>query len=168
MDAEKDGEPEIDIMGMKELRVREGLPKGGELKRLLVIRLAFFTDGECLAEKLKLQGKSKAYRVSKIELGRWMVSRKAMAHYVINAIVHWWDEFENKCEHHILAANVLSSRSSHNTDLCMSALPFRSSTVSHLDRNLRWIKKPPRRVVKSYHCQLHPHSSDMFAIFEVM
>lgn len=70
LDAEKDGEPEIDIMGMKELRVREALPKGGELKMLLVTRLAFFTDGECLAEKLELQGKSKAYRVSKIELGK--------------------------------------------------------------------------------------------------
>ena len=105
-DAEEDGEPGADIMGTKEWRGREGLPKEGELKRVLVVRPALLTDGECLADKLELEAKQgkggkkeskKAYRVSEEELGGWTVSRKDVAHFVVDAIIHRWDEFENKC-----------------------------------------------------------------------
>lgn len=103
-DAKEDGEPGADIMGTEEWRGREGLPKEGELKRVLVIRPALLTDGDCLADKLEAKpgkcGKKelkKAYRVSEEELGGWTVSRKDVAHFVVDAIVHRWDEFENKC-----------------------------------------------------------------------
>jgi hypothetical protein len=79
----------------------QGGSKEGELKRVLVVRPALLTDGECLAEKLELEGvkkeSKKAYRVSEGELGGWTVSRKDVAHFVVDAIVHRWDEFEDKC-----------------------------------------------------------------------
>ncbi|CAA7270997.1 unnamed protein product [Cyclocybe aegerita] len=94
-----DGEPEDDIMGAKgdEWKKREGLPAEGSLKRALVIRPAFLTDGECKAEDEKEKKKGKpGYRVSEGELGGWTVSRKDVAHFVADAILNRWSEFENK------------------------------------------------------------------------
>ncbi|KAF9478504.1 hypothetical protein BDN70DRAFT_879943 [Pholiota conissans] len=90
----EDGEPDEEIMGpnWKEL---PGLPAEGSLKHVLVIRPALLTDGECKAEKPGKKGP--AYRVSEEELGAWTVSRKDVAHFIADAVLHRWSEFENKC-----------------------------------------------------------------------
>lgn len=94
-----DKEPSADIMGSdwKEL---EGLPAPGSLKRVLVLRPALFTDGECVADRtVKHNGKGKAkepYRVSEAELGGYTISRKDVAHFIVDAALNRWDEFEGK------------------------------------------------------------------------
>ena len=97
-----DGEPGEDLMGPGDWTKREGLPAPGSLKRVLVIRPALLTDGECIAEKevsaTTKKGKRKEpYRVSDKELHGYTVSRKDVAHFVVDAVSNRWDEFENKC-----------------------------------------------------------------------
>jgi len=67
---------------------RPGLPEAGSLKRVLVIRPALLTDGECRAEKPGRNASVAPYRVSEQELGKWMVSRKDTAHFVVDAILN--------------------------------------------------------------------------------
>ncbi|EAU88922.1 hypothetical protein CC1G_10568 [Coprinopsis cinerea okayama7 len=82
------GEPAVEIMGGSDWKNREGLPKPGELKKILVIRPALLTDGECKC----------VYRVSTGEVGGWTVSRKDVAHFLVDAVLkeERWKEFENK------------------------------------------------------------------------
>jgi hypothetical protein len=98
-DTKNDGEPGDDIMG-SDWTEREGLPAAGSLKRVLVIRPALLTDGECVAESDNggtTKGKSKdAYRVSEGDLRGWTVSRKDVAHFVVDAVLNRWEEFGNK------------------------------------------------------------------------
>ncbi|KAF8163703.1 hypothetical protein B0H34DRAFT_651415 [Crassisporium funariophilum] len=89
-----DGEPGEDIMG-PDWTHRLGLPAAASLKRVLVIRPAFLTDGECIAETQPQGGAP--YRVSEGELGGWTISRKDVAHLVADAVLNRWDEYENKC-----------------------------------------------------------------------
>ncbi|KAJ3565592.1 hypothetical protein NP233_g7535 [Leucocoprinus birnbaumii] len=87
----------------------EGLPKEGELKHVVVIRPSLLMDGESKGEKydeLKKQGKELPnkgkrgrlpYRVStESELGGYTVTRKDVAHFIVELIQGRWDEFENK------------------------------------------------------------------------
>lgn len=86
------GEPSDDIMGF-DWKNREGLPAEGSLKRVLVIRPALLTDGDCVADKAQ----KAAYRVGEEVIGAWTVSRKDVAHFVVDAALNRWDEFEGKC-----------------------------------------------------------------------
>lgn len=99
-DAREDGNPRADIMGAGDWTAREGLPAAGSLKRVLVIRPAMFTDGESVAEKETpggKKGKEKApYRVSESEIGGYTISRKDVAHFIVDAVVNRWDEFEGR------------------------------------------------------------------------
>lgn len=61
---------------------REGLPEFGTLKKILVVRPALLMDGERKAGK---KGKDIGYKVSEQELGGWTVSRKDVAHFVVEA-----------------------------------------------------------------------------------
>jgi hypothetical protein len=90
-----DAEPGDDIMG-PDWKNREGLPAASSLKRALLIRAAMLTDGECLAEKDNAGKRKQAYRVSERDFGSWTVSRKDVAHFVVDAVLNRWDEFENK------------------------------------------------------------------------
>jgi hypothetical protein len=96
----EDGNPSEDIMGAGDWTTREGLPAAGALKHVLVIRPAIFTDGECMAEKDAPGGKKgkgkEAYRVSESELGGWTISRKDVAHFIVDAVLNRWDEFEGR------------------------------------------------------------------------
>jgi hypothetical protein len=92
----EDGEPDESIMGPNWTE-RPGLPEAGSLKRVLVIRPALLTDGECRAEKPGRDAGVPPYLVSEKELGKWTVSRKDTAHFVVDAILNRWSEFENKC-----------------------------------------------------------------------
>ncbi|THU96942.1 hypothetical protein K435DRAFT_778301 [Dendrothele bispora CBS 962.96] len=97
-----DGEPEENILP-KGWQNFEGLPEKGSLKDyILVIRPALLTDGECKAEeepKKKKKDDKPAYRVQDVndgELRGWTVSRKDVAHFVVQAVSERWDEFKGK------------------------------------------------------------------------
>lgn len=87
-------EPGSDIMGGGWMH-RPGLPPSGTLKRVLVVRPAWLTDGKCVADEVQATGKGKSYRVSEEELGGYTISRRDIAHFVVDALTRW-DEFENK------------------------------------------------------------------------
>jgi len=98
--AKDDGEPVEDLVGPDWTKL-EGLPAPGSFKRVLVVRPSILTDGECVAERIQSgpeqdKGK-KPYRVGEGDLRGWTVSRKDVAHFVVDAILNRWDEFENKC-----------------------------------------------------------------------
>ncbi|KAJ7493415.1 hypothetical protein B0H11DRAFT_2006306 [Mycena galericulata] len=92
--SDADGEPTTDVMGTQWTE-RKGLPGPGTLKRVLVIRPALLTDGKCVADKVQSTGKGKMYRVSEDELGGYTVSRKDVAHFIVDALGRW-EEFGNK------------------------------------------------------------------------
>jgi hypothetical protein len=88
-----DGEPSEDIMG-KAWTERPNLPAPGSLsKNVLVVRPALLTDGICKADTA---GK-KAYRVAEPDIKGWTVSRKDVAHFVVDAVQNRWDEYAGKC-----------------------------------------------------------------------
>ncbi|KAG1722068.1 hypothetical protein EDB19DRAFT_1646034 [Suillus lakei] len=72
------------------------IPSAGELKSIAVIRPALFTDGVCRAD---VKGKgSEAYRVKEGDLeGSWTVSRRDVAHFLVEGMVRHWQEWEGKC-----------------------------------------------------------------------
>ncbi|KAF8877043.1 hypothetical protein BD779DRAFT_1558843 [Infundibulicybe gibba] len=90
-----DREPPEEIMGPGDWTQRPGLPAPGTLNSVLVIRPALLTDGDCRADKAKARGKP-AYRVSEPDISTWTVSRKDVAHFVADAVLNRWHEFENK------------------------------------------------------------------------
>lgn len=87
-----DGEPDEKIMGPA-WREREGLPAAGSMKNIMVVRPALLTDGACLAD-----GSNKpAYRLSDKEIkGGYTVSRKDVAHFVMDAVSNRWNDFADK------------------------------------------------------------------------
>lgn len=91
-DTKNNGEPGQLMLGPGDWQTREGLPEAGSLKKVLVIRPAMLNDGECVAEKAG----SKKYRVSTDNLSGYFVSRKDVAHFIADAVLNRWDEFENK------------------------------------------------------------------------
>ncbi|ESK95119.1 hypothetical protein Moror_13851 [Moniliophthora roreri MCA 2997] len=72
-----------------------GLPERGSLEGVLIVRGAMFTDGESMAES---KGKKKGYRVTDSELpGAWTISRKDVAHFIVDALLNKWDQYGSKC-----------------------------------------------------------------------
>ncbi|EPQ57839.1 hypothetical protein GLOTRDRAFT_36959 [Gloeophyllum trabeum ATCC 11539] len=69
-----------------------GLPSGGELKEdVVVVRPAMLTDGSCRAEA------GKTYRTSDtIILGAYTVSRRDVAHFIVEGIIKNWDTWKGK------------------------------------------------------------------------
>jgi hypothetical protein len=95
-DPKADGAVAEDILGGGWTR-RKGLPAAGSLRRMLVVRPALLTDGKCVADEVEAKGKDKLpYRVSEQELGGYTISRKDIAHFVVDALTRRWNEFENK------------------------------------------------------------------------
>ncbi|KAF9458771.1 hypothetical protein BDZ94DRAFT_1200535, partial [Collybia nuda] len=99
-DTREDGNPGEAIMGPGDWKTRTGLPEAGTLKRVLVIRPAMFTDGESVGDKGAQEGKKgkgkEPYRVSEAEIGGYTISRKDVAHFVVDAVTNRWDEFEGR------------------------------------------------------------------------
>ncbi|KAJ3764344.1 hypothetical protein EV360DRAFT_31524 [Lentinula raphanica] len=94
---EQDGEPQADIMGSDRWMDRDGFPAEGSFKNVLVIRPALLTDGECKADKAEGKGKA-GYKVQEGEpSGAYTVSRKDVAHFVADAALNRWNEYQNKC-----------------------------------------------------------------------
>jgi hypothetical protein len=92
-DPKRDGIAQEDILG-EGWMARKGLPAPGSLKHVLIVRPALLTDGKCVGDEVKGTGK-KPYRVSEKEFKGYTVSRKDIAHFVVDALDRW-DEFENK------------------------------------------------------------------------
>ncbi|KAL0565410.1 hypothetical protein V5O48_016612 [Marasmius crinis-equi] len=86
-----DGEPKESILPPDWTTQTPGLPEPGSLKKILVVRPALLTDGECQADK-----GGKGYKVSEEDLGGWTVSRRDVAHFVADAVLSNWDHYVNK------------------------------------------------------------------------
>ncbi|KAG1860603.1 hypothetical protein DFJ58DRAFT_268492 [Suillus subalutaceus] len=72
------------------------VPNIGELKSIVIIRPALLTDGVCRAD-VKGEG-SEAYRVKEGDLeSSWTVSRRDVAHFIVEGVVKHWQEWEGKC-----------------------------------------------------------------------
>jgi hypothetical protein len=77
----------------------ERLPQPGSVKGVVVIRPALLVDGDCRADKLN-DGKGKGkepYRVKEGDIGGWTVSRKEVAHFVVEGVLGDWGRWEGKC-----------------------------------------------------------------------
>jgi len=94
-DAEEVGE---DILGSG---WQDGLPEAGSVKSIVVIRPALLVEGDCKADKLKdekKKGKAKEpYRVKEGDIGGWTVSRKDVAHFIVEGVLGDWKKWEGKC-----------------------------------------------------------------------
>ncbi|TEB39575.1 hypothetical protein FA13DRAFT_1619121 [Coprinellus micaceus] len=93
-DTQVDGEPNEEIIG-KDWQKREGLPVFGSLSAV-VVRPAVLTDGECLADAAVASGKSLPYRTGPGEVGGYTVSRKDVAHFIVEGILKDWEKWGNK------------------------------------------------------------------------
>ncbi|KAJ7851239.1 hypothetical protein B0H14DRAFT_3662119 [Mycena olivaceomarginata] len=91
-DSKADGEVAEGILDQGWMQ-RKGLPAAGSLRHALVVRPAMLTDGRCVTDELEAKGKGKLpYHVSEQELGGYTISRKDIAHFVVNALTRRWDE----------------------------------------------------------------------------
>jgi len=93
----KDGDAKNDILSKGD-EWKEGLPATGTLKSVIVIRPALLTDGECKADKLSGKDKEgEAYRVKEGDIGGYSVSRKDVAHFIVEGVLTEWKKWEEKC-----------------------------------------------------------------------
>ncbi|KAI0658767.1 hypothetical protein C8Q70DRAFT_1045412 [Cubamyces menziesii] len=73
----------------------DGLLAEGELKRVVIVRPALLTDGECRADDPK-KGKPAYKAVAGEEEGGYTVSRRDTAHFIVEGALKNWDEWEGK------------------------------------------------------------------------
>jgi len=78
---------------------QDALPDPGSVKDIVVIRPALLVDGECKADKAQGgKGKEKEpYRVREGDIGGWTVSRKDVAHFVVEGALGDWQKWAGKC-----------------------------------------------------------------------
>ena len=92
----EDSNVKKDVLG-KEEEWKEGLPKPGKLSSTVVLRPVIFTDGECKADKVTGKGKGKEpYRVQEGHIGGYTISRKDLAHFVVEGVLADWPQWEGK------------------------------------------------------------------------
>lgn len=74
------------------------LPGAGTLKNVVVLRPALLTDGACRADTFESSSSSEGpYKAEEGDLaGRWTVSRKDVAHFLVEKVVRDWDEWKGK------------------------------------------------------------------------
>jgi hypothetical protein len=76
----------------------QGLPSEGALKdSIVVVRPAALTNGPSVADS---KGKKigVGYRVQEGDLASpWTVSRKDVAHFLVEAVLKDWDKYKGKC-----------------------------------------------------------------------
>jgi len=87
-------EPAENIMG-SDWANREGLPKFGSFSNVIIVRPALLTDGECVADKLEHAGKKKPYRVGSEEISGYTVSRKDVAHFIVEDALKNWEKYRD-------------------------------------------------------------------------
>jgi hypothetical protein len=93
----QDAEPGEDIMGQGDWTNREGLPAAGTLqKSAVIVRPAMLTDGECRADSPK--AKKAGYRAKKSLSSPYTVSRKDVAHFLVEGLLKRWEDFDRVVE----------------------------------------------------------------------
>ncbi|KAH9900787.1 hypothetical protein C8Q73DRAFT_786234 [Cubamyces lactineus] len=92
---DSDGETKENVLppGWQKL---DGLLAEGELKRVVIVRPALLTDGECRADDPKRTGKPAYKAVAGEEVGGYTVSRRDTAHFIVEGALKNWDEWEGK------------------------------------------------------------------------
>jgi len=90
-DAE-DAEVGEDILGSG---WQDELPEAGSVKSIVVIRPAMLIGEDCKGDKAK-NGKE-PYRVKEADIGGWTVSRKDVAHFIVEGVLGDWGKWEGKC-----------------------------------------------------------------------
>ena len=73
------------------------LPAPGSVKEIVVIRPALLVDGDCQADKSKVKTGKEPYRVKEGDIGGWTVSRKDVAHFVVEGVLENWGQWKGKC-----------------------------------------------------------------------
>ena len=92
----KDKTPRTDVLPTNWATV-PGTPGEGELRKILVIRPAMFTSGECKGDKV--QGGKAPYRVGEGNLpghNGYTISRRDVAHFIVENALANWDEWKGK------------------------------------------------------------------------
>jgi len=95
----EDGKFKDDIFGKGD-EWKEGLPMPGTLSSVVVIRPPLFTDGECKADKSTVKGKGKGkepYRVKEGNISGYTISRKDVAHFMVEGVLADWQKWAGKC-----------------------------------------------------------------------
>ena len=94
---ETEDSPGAEVLG-GDWKASRDLPAPGSLKSVVVVRPALLTDGACRADTWVPSSTSGGpYKVKEGDLaGRWTVSRKDVAHFVVEEVVRGWDEWEGK------------------------------------------------------------------------
>ncbi|KAF8630440.1 hypothetical protein AX17_005417 [Amanita inopinata Kibby_2008] len=91
-------EPSEEIMGPDWMNC-EGLPAFGSLTQTLIVRPAMLTNGRCTADKLKESGEGAGkapYRVGDETLSGWTISRRDVAHFIVEDALKHWDQYQTK------------------------------------------------------------------------
>ncbi|KAI6045788.1 hypothetical protein EDC04DRAFT_2865292 [Pisolithus marmoratus] len=75
---------------------KERVPGHGQLKSVVVVRPALLTNGECRADEV--HRRKQPYRVNEGDLstGSYTVSRKDVAHFLVEAVIKDWDTWQGK------------------------------------------------------------------------
>lgn len=78
---------------------KEGLPETGTLKSVVVIRPALLTDGDCKGDKTAGKDKKgkEPYRVEEGDISGYTISRKDVAHFIVEGVLGDWKKWEGKC-----------------------------------------------------------------------
>jgi hypothetical protein len=83
------GQPKEALMGARDWVSRPGLPANGSFKgKIVIVRAALLTDGECRADKDR-----HAYRTSHEEFSTMSISRKDVGHFVAQLCTESWDKW---------------------------------------------------------------------------
>ena len=74
----------------------EGMPERGTMKKIVILRPAFLTDGVAKADDQKQEGRP--YRVHKGDKGKvgWSMSRRDVSHFIVEDALERWDEYEGE------------------------------------------------------------------------
>lgn len=87
-----DGDVGADIMGEN---WEEGLPRG-TLPDIVVLRPAMFIGEECKADIAATKGKGTGYRVQERDITSYAISRKDVAHFIVEGVLSDWDTWKGK------------------------------------------------------------------------
>ena len=90
--------PGAEVLG-RDWKLDAELPIPATLKNVVVVRPALLTDGACRADAWK-EGEHESnkgpYKFEEDLAGRWTISRKDVAHFVVEKVVRHWDDWKGK------------------------------------------------------------------------
>ena len=89
--------PGAEVLGA-DWKASANLPAPGSLKSVVVLRPALLTEGACRADTREPSSTSGGpYKAEEGDLaGGWTVSRKDVAHFMVEGVIRQWTEWEGK------------------------------------------------------------------------